>query len=62
MDMKLRDFGLICNESINIIVINTEGRVIDMYDGKNSIMDQFLDREIDRIIRCTFNTIWVQVF
>lgn len=60
--MVLRDFGMICNESINILVLNQEGRVIDMYDGKNSIMDKFLDREIDKIIRVTFNTIWVQVF
>jgi len=60
--MILRDFGMMCNESINILVINQEGRVIDMYDGKNSIMDKFLEREIDKIIRVTFNTIWVQVF
>lgn len=60
--MVLRDFGMMCNESINILVLNQEGRVIDMYDGKNSIMDKFLEREIDKIIRVTFNTIWVQVF
>ena len=59
--MVLRDIGYICNESINLIVLNTEGRLVDMYDGKNSIMEEFLDREVNQIIKVTFNTIWVQI-
>ena len=59
--MTIRDFSYICNESINVIVLNQEGRLLDMYDGKNSIMEQFLDREIDQIIKVTFNTIWVKI-
>ena len=59
--MSIRDLGYILNEEINVIVLSKEGRLLDMYDGKNSIMDGFLDREIDKIIKVTFNTIWVKI-
>ena len=59
--MTVRDLGFMANEEINIIVLNTEGRLVDMYDGKNSIMDEFLDRKVDKIIKVTFNTIWIQI-
>ena len=59
--MSIRDLGYILNEEINVIVLSKEGRLLDMYDGKNSIMDEFLDREIDKIIKVTFNTIWVKI-
>lgn len=59
--MSLRDLGFICSESINVIVLSPEGTLLDMYDGKNSIMERLLDREVDQIVRVTFNTIWVQI-
>lgn len=59
--MSLREFGFICSESINVIVLSPEGILLDMYDGKNSIMERLLDREVDQIVRVTFNTIWVQI-
>lgn len=59
--MSLRDFGTYIIDTINVIVINTEGRLVALYDGKEAIPDEFLDRPVDRIIRVTFNTIWVQI-
>lgn len=60
--MTLRDFDLYIKDTINVVVLNQDGRLIDYYDGKDSIMEQFLDREVDKIIRVTFNTVWIQIF
>ena len=59
--MSIRDLSYILNEAINVVVLNQEGRLVDMYDGKESISDEFMDREIDQIIKVTFNTIWVKI-
>ena len=59
--MSIRDLSYILNEAINVVVLNQEGRLVDMYDGKESISDEFMDREIDQIIKDTFNTIWEKI-
>ena len=59
--MTLRNLSLLILDTINIIVLNPEGRLVALYDGKESIPDEFLDREVSQIIRVTFNTIWVQI-
>lgn len=59
--MTLRDLGFYINEEINVLVINTDGILVAMYDGKDTIPEQFLDRQVLRIIKATFNTIWVQI-
>lgn len=59
--MSIRDLSYILNEAINVVVLNQGGRLVDMYDGKESISDEFMDREIDQIIKVTFNTIWVKI-
>ena len=60
--MTLRELGFYILDTVNVIVLNPEGKLIDMYDGKQTIMEQFLDRKVDKIINATFNTIWVKVF
>ena len=59
--MTLVELAIHTNESINIIVLNVEGRLIALYDGKESIPEQFMDREVTQIVKVTFNTIWVEV-
>ena len=59
--MTLVDLAIHTNESINIIVLNVEGRLIALYDGKESIPEQFMDREVTKIVKVTFNTIWVEI-
>lgn len=60
--MTLRELGFYILDTVNVIVLNPEGRLIDMYDGKQTIMEQFLDRKVDKIVNATLNTIWVKVF
>ena len=59
--MTLRDLSLLILDSINILVLNPDGKLVAIYDGKESIQDEFLDRRVSQIIRVTFNTIWVEI-
>jgi len=59
--MNLRDLSLYILDSINVVVLNPEGRLVAIYDGKDTIPEEFLDRPIRQIMRATFNTIWVQI-
>lgn len=59
--MTLRDFGFYIKDTINVIVLNTEGQLVAVYDGKETIPEQFLDREVSKIPTVTYNTIWVEI-
>lgn len=59
--MSLREFGFYISGSIDVIILNSSGLVIAMYDGRNTIPDDILDYEVVRITSAQLNTIWIEV-
>lgn len=59
--MSLREFGFYISGSINVIILNSSGLVIAMYDCRNTIPDNILDYEVVRITSAQLNTIWIEV-
>ena len=59
--MSLREFGFYISEAIKVIVINSQGLAIALYDGKESIPEDILDRNVVKITSAQLGTIWIEV-
>ena len=47
--MKLIDLLSITNENVNVVLFSSNNKVLDIYDGKNSIDDIYNDYEVIEI-------------
>ena len=47
--MKLIDLLSVTNENINVVLFDLNNKVLDIYDGKNSINDIYNDYEVIEI-------------
>ena len=47
--MKLVDLLSVTNENVNIVLFSLNNKVLDIYDGKNSINDIYNDYEVIEI-------------
>ena len=59
--MTLREFGSYISEHMSIMVINQYGLLVAVYDGRNSIPDDILDRKVRMVTSAQINTIWIEV-
>ena len=59
--MTLREFGSYISEHMSIMVLNQYGLLIAVYDGRNSIPDDILDRKVRMVTSAQINTIWIEV-
>ena len=47
--MKLVDLLSVTNENVNVVLFSLNNKVLDIYDGKNSIDDIYNDYEVIEI-------------
>lgn len=60
--MSLREFGFYIAGYMSVVVIDSRGLLIGLYDGTGSVIpDTVLDREVKRITSAQINTIWIEV-